>query len=56
MTDRNKHRKSSKMRKQRNMLQTKEKDLDEMEITNLPDKEFKIMVIKDAHRTGVRSR
>ena len=40
------------MKKQRNMLQTKEQDktlekiLTETEISDLPDKEFKIMVIK----------
>ena len=46
-----KHRKSSKIRNE-NILQTKEnhktsvKELKEMEITNLPDKEFKVMVVK----------
>ena len=40
------------MRKQRNMSQKKEKnkiaarDLSEMEIHNMPDREFKVMVIK----------
>ena len=49
---RNKHRELLKMRRQRNMSQmkeqdkTSEKDLNEMEISNPPDKEFKVMVIK----------
>ena len=40
------------MRQQRNMLQMKEQDktpeeeLSEVEITSLPDKEFKVMIIK----------
>ena len=40
------------MRKQRNILQTKEqskipvRELNEAEISNVPDREFKIMVIK----------
>jgi len=47
---RNKQRKSNKMRRQRNMLQTKEQGktykLNEMEISNLSNKDFKVMVIK----------
>ena len=49
---RNQHRDSRKMKKQRNMFPTKEKDktldkdINEMEIRDLPDKEFKITVIK----------
>ena len=40
------------MRRQRNILQTKEqgktseKELNEVEISNLPDKEFKVTIIK----------
>ena len=48
---RNKHREAAKMRRQRNMAQMKEqiktpkKDLNEMEISNLSDAEFKTLVI-----------
>ena len=47
LTRRNKHRKAAKMRRQRNMaqmkeqLKTSEKELNEMEINNLADAEFK---------------
>ena len=50
--DRNKHRKAAKMRRQRNMVQMKEhikipeKDLNEMEISNLSDAEFKTLVMR----------
>ena len=49
---RNKHREASKMRRQRNMAQMKEqiktpeKELKEMEISNLSDAEFKKLVIR----------
>ena len=48
----NQYRDSVKMKKQRNVFQAKkqdktpETDLNEMEISDFPDKEFKIMVIK----------
>ena len=44
---RNQHRESRKMKKQRNMFQTKEQDkspetnLNETEVSDLPDREFK---------------
>ena len=46
-----KHRKLDRMRRQRNMSQMKEQDkireqLSEMEISNLPEKEFRIMIVK----------
>ena len=47
-----KHRKLDKMRWQRNMFQTKEQDktpkeqLSEVEIGNLPEKEFRVMIVK----------
>ena len=46
------------MRTQRQMLQMKEqdkissKDLNEMEVSNLPDKEFKVMAIKVVTKLG----
>ena len=49
---RNKHREAAKMRRQRNMAQMKdqiktpEKELNEMEIRNLLDAEFKTLVIR----------
>ena len=49
---RNINRELGKMRQQRNMFQTKEQDktseeeLSKVEISNLPDKEFKVMTIK----------
>ena len=47
---RNKHREAAKMRRQRNMAQIKEqnsrKELNEMEISNLSDAEFKTLVIR----------
>ena len=49
---RNKHRDAAKMRRQRNMAQMKEqiktpeKELNEMEISNLSDAEFKTLVIR----------
>lgn len=51
LVHRNKNRKLSKMRQQKNILQTKEKDknkeeLGKMEIKIPPNKEFKIMIIK----------
>lgn len=50
----NQHRKSSKMKKQRTVFQLEEQDrklikkkkLSEMETCNLPDKEFKVLVLK----------
>lgn len=50
----NQHRKSSKMKKQRTVFQLEEQDrklikkkkLNEMETCNLPDKEFKVLVLK----------
>ena len=48
----NQRRESRKMKKQRNMFhrkeqdKTSEKDFNETKISNLPDKEFKITVIK----------
>ena len=48
----NKHREAAKMRRQRNMAQMKEqmktpeKELNEMEISNLSDAEFKTLVIR----------
>ena len=47
-----KHRKLDKKSRQRNMLQTKEQDktpkdqLNEVEIGNLPEKEFRVMIVK----------
>ena len=52
LTHTERHRELDKMRKQRNMSQKKEKnkiaarDLSEMEIHNMPDREFKVMIIK----------
>ena len=49
---RNKHRKAAKMRRQRNMAQMKEqikipeKELNKMEISSIPDAEFKTLVIR----------
>ena len=49
---RNKYREAAKMRRQRNMAQLKvqiktpEKELNEMEISNLSEAEFKTLVIK----------
>ena len=49
---RNKHREAAKMRTQRNMAKMKEqiktpgKELNEMEISNLSDAEFKTLVIR----------
>ena len=51
-TKRNKHREAAKVRRQRNMAQMKgqiktpEKELNEMEISNLSDAEFKTLVIR----------
>ena len=48
----NKHREAAKMRKQRNMTQMKEqiktpeKELNEREISNISDAEFKTLVIR----------
>lgn len=39
------NRESDKVR-QRNMSQTKKQDKNEREVSNLPEKEFKVMVIK----------
>ena len=50
LTHRNKHREAAKTRRQRNMAQMKEliktpeKELNEMEISNLPDAEFQTLV------------
>ena len=47
-----KHRKLDKMRRPRNMLQTKKQDknpqnqVNEEEIGNLPEKEFRVMIVK----------
>ena len=52
LPNRNKHREAAKMRRQRNMAQIKEqiktpeKDINEIEISNLSDAEFKILVIR----------
>ena len=49
---RNKHREAAKVRRQRNMAQTKEqiktpeKELNKMEISNLSEAEFKTLVIR----------
>ena len=49
---RNKHREAAKMKRQRNMAQLKEqiktpeKELNKMEISNLPDAESKTLVIR----------
>ena len=49
-----------KFRRQRSMFQTKEhdkteeKDLNEMKITNLPEKEFKVMIVKMLTKLRVR--
>ena len=49
---RNKHREAAKMRRQRNMVEMKEemkipgKELNKLEISNLSDAEFKILVIR----------
>ena len=57
----NKHREAAKMRKQRNMAQMKdqiktpEKELNELEISNLSDAEFKtlfIRMLKELRRTS----
>ena len=48
------------MRQQRNLIQTKEQDktpekqLNEMEIGNLPEKEFRIMIVKMIRDLGKR--
>ena len=60
---RNKHRKLGKMRRQRKVFQTiqqdktSEKEPNTMAISNLPDKEFRVMFIKmlDKHRREMRS-
>ena len=50
LTHRNKHREAAKLRRQRNMAQMQEwnktpgKELNEMEISNLSDAEFKTLV------------
>ena len=52
LVHRNKHREAAKMRRQRNMAQMKEhikippKEVNKMEIANLSDAEFKILVIR----------
>ena len=52
LTHRNKHREAAKTRRKRNMVQMKEqiktpeKELSEMEISNLSDTEFKTVVIR----------
>ena len=52
LIQRNKHRETAKMRRERNMAQmreqikTPEKELNEMEISNLLDAEFKTLVIR----------
>ena len=52
MIHRNEHREVNKMRKQRNIPQMKQQEktpenkLNEMEASNLPETEFKIMVIR----------
>ena len=49
---RNKHREAAKMRRQRNMAQVKgqiktpEKEVNEMEISNISDTEFKTLIIR----------
>ena len=54
---RNKHREAAKTRRQRNLAQvneqnkTPEKELNEMEISNLSDAEFKTLLYKDAQGT-----
>ena len=54
---RNKHREAATMRRQRNMAQMKgqiktpEKDLNEIEISNLSDAEFKTLGYKNAQGT-----
>ena len=48
------------MRQQRNMFQTKEQDktpeeqLSKLEIGNLPEKEFKVMIVKMIQELGKR--
>ena len=55
---RNKHREAVKMRRQRKygpnerMEKTPEKELNEMEISNLPDAEFKALVIRNSLGTS----
>lgn len=55
---RNKHRESAKIRRQTNLFQTKrkdktlEKELKEMETHNLPEAEFKILVIRMLKNLG----
>ena len=57
---RNKYRELGKIRKQRNMFQTKEQDktsekeLNEVEINSPPNKEFKVMTIKMLNELGKR--
>jgi len=48
LLQRKQHRESSKIKKQKCVLseRTSEKNLNEMEISNLPNKEFKVLVIK----------
>ena len=54
------HRKTDKMKRQRAMLQMKEQDktpekqLNEVEIGNLPEKEFRIMIVKMIQDLGKR--
>ena len=58
MERRPKHRKLDKMRQQRNMLQKKEQDkntqeqLNEEEIGNLPEKEFRVLIGKMIQNLG----
>ena len=54
------HRKTDKMKRQRAMYQMKEQDktpekqLHEVEIGNLPEKEFRIMMVKMIQDLGIR--
>ena len=54
------HRKIDEMKRQRTMYQMKEQDktpekqLNEVEIGNLPEKEFRIMIVKMIQDLGIR--
>ena len=60
-TQRNSHRELDKMRRQRNMSQMKAQDkittreLNETEIRNMPDREFKVIIIKIPTRLEKRA-
>ena len=61
LPNRNKNRDSGKIRQKRNMFQMKEQyktleeELSEVEISNLPNKELKVIIIKMLNKRGRRT-